>query len=448
MKQDKLVSVIMPVYNADEHLREAIESILNQSYGNIEIIVVNDGSKDNGYTDSIIREYKSMVQYFYKENGGIADALNYAISKVNGDYIARMDQDDISLPDRIEKQVKFMETNTDVAVCGTRFYMLKDGGIENAEDYPISTEAISIALLFGNVLCHPSIMFRASAIKGKWRYSKDSIAEDYDLWLRMMHEEKMTNLPEKLLLYRIADTHYTALRSNKITSFSTNIIRKALKNKWGIEADKYRDEIVNINEFDERKTFVEKLNYLQSIYGLLKEIYERNLVCNIVKEETAKGELNRQWKKVMNKLGFSTILFEYIGIENIEDMFFYPSSVLEKMLKNLYILLQKEREEKKCINILICGAGKACDNFFALLQEKDSEKRLKVIGILDNRKEYFEAKGKTWKIHKVCEASLFSFDYVVISSYKFYRQLRNELLMSGINEKQIVYRDWVKLCYL
>jgi len=56
--------------------------------------------------------------------------------------------------------------------------------------------------------------------------------------------------------------------------------------------------------------------------------------------------------------------------------------------------------------------------------------------------------GKTWKIHKVCEASLFSFDYVVISSYKFYRQLRNELLMSGINEKQIVYRDWVKLCYL
>lgn len=200
MKQDKLVSVIMPVYNADEHLREAIESILNQSYGNIEIIVVNDGSKDNGYTDSIIREYKSMVQYFYKENGGIADALNYAISKVNGDYIARMDQDDISLPDRIEKQVKFMETNTDVAVCGTRFYMLKDGGIENAEDYPISTEAISIALLFGNVLCHPSIMFRASAIKGKWRYSKDSIAEDYDLWLRMMHEEKMTNLPEKLLL--------------------------------------------------------------------------------------------------------------------------------------------------------------------------------------------------------------------------------------------------------
>lgn len=150
----------------------------------------------------------------------------------------------------------------------------------------------------------------------------------------------------------------------------------------------------------------------------------------------------------MNKLGFSTILFEYIGIENIEDMFFYPSSVLEKMLKNLYILLQKEREEKKCINILICGAGKACDNFFALLQEKDSEKRLKVIGILDNRKEYFEAKGKTWKIHKVCEASLFSFDYVVISSYKFYRQLRNELLMSGINEKQIVYRDWVKLCYL
>ena len=121
MKQDKLVSVIMPVYNADEHLREAIESILNQSYRNIEIIVVNDGSKDNGYTDSIIRKYESMVQYFYKENGGIADALNYAISKANGDYIARMDQDDISLPDRIEKQVEFMETNTDVAVCGTRF---------------------------------------------------------------------------------------------------------------------------------------------------------------------------------------------------------------------------------------------------------------------------------------------------------------------------------------
>lgn len=448
MGEEKLVSVIIPVYNADKYLKDAVDSILNQTYRNIETIIVNDGSNDNGYSDSIIREYGNRVKYFQKKNGGIADALNYAILHSTGEYIARMDQDDISFPDRIEKQVEFMEKNKEVSVCGTRFYILDQGVIRNAEDYPLTNDEIIVAMLFGNVLCHPSVMFRTSAIKGKWKYEKNAVAEDYNLWLRMICDEKMANLPEKLMLYRMGDTHYTASRTKEITCYSTSIARKAYTDKWGIDVTKYDDEIININEFIEHKCISDKINYLKSAYAFLMEIYMRNSEINIVADDLLKEELCKQWKKIMNKLGFSNNLFDYFGIEYVDDLFSYLPNELEEMVRKVNIGLRNFLNEKKCFRILICGAGKACGSFMSLLKESDIANKLDVVGILDNTKLHFEENGKSWSVRKVCDVFSFEFDYVVISSNIFYQELRNELLEAGVESTRILSRDWVKLCYL
>jgi len=118
---DVKVSIVMSVYNAQKYLDEAIESILNQTYSNFEFIIINDGSTDKSL--EIIENYAkkdSRIIVINRENKGLIYSLNEGIRKANGKYIARMDADDISLPQRLEKQVEFMEKNKNIGICGTQ----------------------------------------------------------------------------------------------------------------------------------------------------------------------------------------------------------------------------------------------------------------------------------------------------------------------------------------
>ena len=143
-----LVSVVMPVYNASPFLREAIDSILNQTYPLIELIVINDGSNDAGKTENIILSYGNKVKYIKKENGGVASAINMGIAYANGEFIARMDADDISLPTRIELQVKYMQNHPDIGVCGTRYKRIDNlGRIQSIVELPLEHEVIKASLI-------------------------------------------------------------------------------------------------------------------------------------------------------------------------------------------------------------------------------------------------------------------------------------------------------------
>jgi glycosyltransferase involved in cell wall biosynthesis len=109
MKSNPKVSIIIPVYNGSNYLHEAIESALSQTYPNIEVLVVNDGSNDNGKTDSIARSFEQKIRYFEKPNGGVASAVNLGIREMDGEYFSWLIHDDMHLPDKIEKQLDFLK---------------------------------------------------------------------------------------------------------------------------------------------------------------------------------------------------------------------------------------------------------------------------------------------------------------------------------------------------
>jgi glycosyltransferase involved in cell wall biosynthesis len=192
----------MPVYNGATYLNEAIDSILKQTFSDFEFIISDDGSTDDSvkiiksYDDNRIRLVEN------KNNIGQSETLNKGINLARGKYIARMDQDDISMPERLKKQLDFMENNSDVGVCGSWLQLIgKYKGIAESET---EDDLIKIKLLTNQNLAHPAVMIRKSTLV-KYQLNYDptfTVAMDYDLWVRMFEYCSFANLPEPLLKYR------------------------------------------------------------------------------------------------------------------------------------------------------------------------------------------------------------------------------------------------------
>ncbi len=208
-----LVSVVMPVYNGDEFLAEAIESILNQTFTDFEFIIVDDGSQD--LSAEIVRGY--MIQddrvHFIQldENMGNAFARNAGIAAANGVYIATMDCDDVSLPQRLERQAAFMESCPRIGVLGARtHYVDKDMNLLLSPEEPLQHALICINFIAGSFLAHPGTMFRRSLLAAVGNYCADyATAVDLHLYLRLLTETKtrFANTPEVLILYRLHDSN-------------------------------------------------------------------------------------------------------------------------------------------------------------------------------------------------------------------------------------------------
>jgi len=206
------VTVLMPVYNGDQYLKEAIDSILGQTFKDFEFLIINDGSTDKSI--EIIESYndKRIKLIHNEKNMGLIYTLNKGLELAKGKYIARMDADDISLPPRLQKQVDFMDKNKDVGVCGTWIKTFGDNIISRKNKVPSDNEEIGIALLFNCVIMHPTVIMRKSLLdKYNLRYDeKHKDAEDYGLWVRCIHNFKLANIPEVLLNYRVLNTSITA----------------------------------------------------------------------------------------------------------------------------------------------------------------------------------------------------------------------------------------------
>jgi hypothetical protein len=200
-----LVSVVLPVYNGRQFLSQAIESILRQTFDDFELILVDDGSTDS--TPRIIAEYTRQdrrVRALRQENGGLVAALNVGCSIARGPYLARMDADDVASPERLCKQVGFLDQQPQVGVLGAGIVVVaEDDRRLFSVSYPRSDAAIRRALAAGNAFAHPAVMMRASIFHASGGYrAAFSHAEDYDLWLRMSEHCALANLAEPLLRYR------------------------------------------------------------------------------------------------------------------------------------------------------------------------------------------------------------------------------------------------------
>ena len=210
------ISVVMPVYNAEKYLKQAIESVLEQSFKDFEFIVIDDGSTDKSL--DILRDYEikdgRVKVYLNKQNLGVIDTLNYGVKLAQGEYIARMDADDISYPERFEKQLKYMQDESLVA-CGTWAEGIDISGNKTRDmEYPPITDKIRTFTLFHDPFIHPSVMFQKDVFEKVGGYKKTfRHIEDYELWTRIVFKYKTGNIPETLLKYRFHGNQMTKVNN-------------------------------------------------------------------------------------------------------------------------------------------------------------------------------------------------------------------------------------------
>jgi len=261
------ISVIMPVHNTpSEWLCEAIDSILAQTYSDFEFIIINDGSTNLSVEQTIKSYTDSRIKYFYKANSGIADTLNYGISHASGEFIARMDADDISLPNRFQVQIDFLDTRSDVSVCGTCFHMF--GELERTVMLP--KEIKFLDLVKGCNTCHASVMWRrADFEKYDLRYNPQYAAEDYELWSRARKYLKFANVQQVLYRYR------------RYTAQTTQSRNAALKQSF----IKVRNEILDF------LTDNTELRSIMSDYAIESALFDESPLKCIPQNKTAKGHI-------------------------------------------------------------------------------------------------------------------------------------------------------------
>jgi glycosyltransferase involved in cell wall biosynthesis len=215
-------------------LNEAIDSILNQTFSDFEFLIIDDGSTDQSIDQIMLYDDPRIQLIKNKKNLGQSETLNKGINLARGKYIARMDQDDISMPKRLEKQLKFMEDNPQIGVCGSWLQLIgKYKGIAESET---EDDLIKIKLLTNQNLAHPSVMIRKEILE-KYELSYGTsytVAQDYDLWVRMFDHCSFANLPKPLLKYRIHENQ----KSRKVGEQNSAEGNKVLTNlliKMGLQ---------------------------------------------------------------------------------------------------------------------------------------------------------------------------------------------------------------------
>ena len=202
---DPVVSVVLPVYNCPQYVGQAIESILAQTYADCELIVIDDGSQDE--TPDVLRRFKEpRIRIVTQANRGLAATLNRGIELARGRYIARQDQDDVSFPERLARQVAFLEAHPACALVGTWAEIRReDDRTGRVHRHPSDNASLQFELLLNNPFVHSSVVIRKAALDRVGVYSTDTgrqPPEDYELWSRIARQFEVANIPEVLHAYR------------------------------------------------------------------------------------------------------------------------------------------------------------------------------------------------------------------------------------------------------
>jgi len=308
--KDPFVSVLMPVFNGELYIREAIDSILKQTYTHFEFLIINDGSTDR--TVEIIKSYNDsrIKQINNKENIGLTKSLNIGLKLAKGKYIARMDADDISSPLRLEKQIQFLEHNTHVGLVGSWFKIIdKDVTVKTLSD----PEEIHVQLLFKNPIAHPTTMYRKKLLTD-YNLSYNTAfntSQDNDLWYRFSKVTKLCNLPEVLVYYR--------KHENQISE--KNLVLQK-NNSRAIQQNKISD-FLGFEVPEEQTNALEKMYSNQSlgtndfilITTLLNSLKKRNNDTGVFNRKKLSSYLNRLLKLSVSRLSKQTFFWYFLPIK-------------------------------------------------------------------------------------------------------------------------------------
>lgn len=222
------VSVVMSVYNGEKYLWEAVDSILNQTFTNFEFIIINDGSTDGTY--AILESYDDsrIVSVHNPENSGLTPSLNKGLALAQGEYVARMDADDVAMPHRFEEQVVFLEKHPEIGILGSSCQMI-DTNDQEQELYQVPTSDLQIrwTSLLKNPFAHPTVMIRRDVLTQNGLHYDEAFqtAQDYDLWIRLLKHTRGANLSEPLIRYRLCYGVTNAHREAQLKNHDTIALR-------------------------------------------------------------------------------------------------------------------------------------------------------------------------------------------------------------------------------
>lgn len=284
------ISVVMPVYNCIAYIKESVGSILAQTFIDFELLIIDDHSTDGTYEYLQQLSDPRIVLIRKTQNSGYAKSLNMGLDRAKGKYIARMDGDDIALPERFAKQVAYMDNDPEVLVCGSSYQIV---GTDTIVQLPLTYEAAKVVSIMNVPVAHPTAFIRQSVlIQHQLRYNEQlEPTEDYDLWTRILEIGKIENLPEVLLLYRKHSEQESITKYNRLLTAAVEIRERQLKKLLTFEKKNYSvlfaiDVLTKqalVIDTGSIKKIVQLLTDMHK-NNLIKKMYDDSLLCNFLRE--------------------------------------------------------------------------------------------------------------------------------------------------------------------
>lgn len=325
------ISVLIPVYNAAAHLREALDSILAQTFTDWELLAVSEYGSDDGSREILLEYSRRDPRIQVVQNAerlGLAESLNEGMRLAVGEYIARLDADDVSHPQRLQKQADFLDTHPGIGICGTwqHHFGLYDDWVHKTAADPAQCRA---NLIFTCDLCHSTVMLRRELfLKNGLFYDPDFYAEDFELWSRAMLMTQITNLPEVLGEYRCAPKNRTDTVLPKLWEENGRIVAATLRRTLSLEVSEDLYPLLNgwKNIFREQKDGAIRGEMLGSYRSVLQSVWEKNLSAGFYGRTPLLNTLRDRWIWA----NYDLRLEEKSGADSIEDVF---SQVQRPLLK-------------------------------------------------------------------------------------------------------------------
>jgi glycosyltransferase involved in cell wall biosynthesis len=230
------ITVFMAAYNAEKYIRKAISSILQQSFEDFELLIVNDGSTDDTVAEVQAFDDPRIRLIHNTSNQGLVFTRNRALEEARGEFIAVLDSDDIAVPERLQLQYEFMEQHPEVALCSGHAALIDAQGALTGQQFIVPTDFVNMEVFFGNPFINPAAMFRADILREFDGYRDFAPAEDFDFFVRVSEKYPVANLDHLLVYYRVHNQNTSAIKPAETRAIETAIL-KDMYNRWGMSVD-------------------------------------------------------------------------------------------------------------------------------------------------------------------------------------------------------------------
>ncbi|WP_373166661.1 glycosyltransferase family 2 protein [Agathobaculum sp. Marseille-P7918] len=301
------ITILLPTYQSELYINETLDSIRRQTMKDFEILVVDDSKTDK--TRTILSQATDLpIRVLNGRKKGLADALNLGIMQAKGQYIARIDADDLMTPDRLEKQANYLDAHQDVIVCGGWQQYFGKSSYLHAP--PADSNQCRANLIFRCDLCHATVMLRRKVfVEHELFYDARYAAEDFELWTRALHYGEIANLPEILCYYRFEGQNITVAKMKQLIEQNGQIAAKTLKRTLNIELSEEQTAYFTgwSNPFYEDKRFVDRgirRCGFDDLKKILLQIIETNEKVGAYESESLCKALQAEWLRLRYRIGF------------------------------------------------------------------------------------------------------------------------------------------------